>query len=76
MDLNELRANAAISAMQGILESGRLGRMLELTPRLVAKQSVRLANELVNELSRNADNATLEKEIIDEKKNIFNEDAE
>ena len=76
MDLNELRANAAISAMQGILESGRLGCMLELTPKLVAKQSVRLANELVNELSKNTDNATLEKEIIDEKKNIFNEDAE
>ena len=76
MDINEIRANAAISAMQGILESGRLGEVLELTPSLVAKQSVRLANELVNELNKRTSNDELEEQIAEEIRNIFKKNAE
>jgi hypothetical protein len=75
MDINEIRANAAISAMQGILESGRLGEVLELTPSLVAKQSVRLANELVNELNKRTTNDELEEQIAEEVRNIFKKTA-
>ncbi len=75
MDINEIRANAAISAMQGILESGRLGEVLELTPSLVAKQSVRLANELVNELNKRTTNDELEEQIAEEVRNIFKKNA-
>ena len=52
MDWNEIRAQAAISAMQGVLESGKLGEILELSPEVVAKQSIRLADALVNELKK------------------------
>jgi hypothetical protein len=75
MDINEIRANAAISAMQGILESGKLGEVLELTPSLVAKQSVRLANELVNELNKRTTNDELEEQIAEEVRNIFKKNA-
>ncbi len=75
MDINEIRANAAISAMQGILESGKLGEVLELTPSLVAKQSVRLANELVNELNKRTSNDELEEQIAEEVRNIFKKNA-
>ena len=63
IDWNNIRNEAAISAMQGILESGRIGEILEIAPSIVAKQSVRLANYLVEELMRNKSNADLEKEI-------------
>ena len=63
IDWEEVRANAAISAMQGVLESGKVGELLELSPYILAKQSVRLANYLVEELKRNKSNDDLEKEI-------------
>jgi len=46
----EVRVNAAISAIQGIMESGKLGMVLELDPDILAKQAVRVADALVNEL--------------------------
>lgn len=50
IDFDKYRVEAAISAMQGILESGKLGEFLELSPELVAKQSVRIADALIKEL--------------------------
>ena len=63
VDWDNVRVEAAISAMQGVLESGKLGEVLEIAPYIVAKQSVRLANYLVEELRRNKSNDTLEQEI-------------
>lgn len=71
IDWDEVRANAAISALQGILESGKLGEVLELSPYIVAKQSVRLANCLVEELKRNKSNDDLETEIKEDIKKII-----
>jgi hypothetical protein len=50
IDWEQVRIDAAISAMQGVLESGKLGMVLEAAPEVVAKQSVRLADELIKEL--------------------------
>lgn len=50
IDWEQVRVDAAISAMQGILEGGKVGELLELSPYIVAKQSVRMANALVEEL--------------------------
>ena len=66
-----MRTEAAISALQGVLESGKIGELLELSPSLVAMQSVRLANALVEELKKNKDNKTLDSEIREEIKKIF-----
>lgn len=51
-DWGQVKIDAAISAMQGILESGHLGQILETAPEIVAKQSVRLADALVAELRK------------------------
>lgn len=75
IDWEEVKVNASISALQGILESGKVGEVLELMPNLVAKQSVRLANSLVEELKRNKDNASLEREINLEIEKMFKKDA-
>ena len=73
---DEVKANAAISALQSVLESGTIGEILELSPEIVAKQSVRLANALVAELQRNKDNKSLEEEIKEDTKKIFKKNAE
>ena len=54
IDWEQVRVDAAISAMQGVLESGKLGMVLEATPDTVARQSVRLADALVDELKKSA----------------------
>lgn len=54
IDWEQIRINAAISAMQGVLESGKLGMVLEAAPDVVAKQSVKLADALVDELKKSA----------------------
>ena len=54
IDWEQIRINAAISAMQGVLESGKLGMVLEVAPDTVARQSVRLADALVDELKKSA----------------------
>ena len=51
----EIKVQAAISALQGVLESGKLGQILELSPEAVAVQSVRLADALVKELQKSID---------------------
>ena len=53
MDKEDIRINAAISAMQGILDSGTLGTVLEVSPKIVAKLSVRMADALLEELISN-----------------------
>ena len=63
MDWEEVKVQAAISALQGVMESGTIGEILEIAPGIIAKQSVRIANYLVAELQRNADNKTLDEEI-------------
>lgn len=50
IDWEQVRIDAAISAMQGVLESGKLGMVLEAAPEVVAKQSVKLADALIEEL--------------------------
>lgn len=50
IDWEQVRIDAAISAMQGVLESGKLGMVLEAAPDMVARQAVRLADALVEEL--------------------------
>ena len=50
VDWEKVRIDAAISAMQGVLESGKLGMVLEASPDTVAKQAVRLADALIKEL--------------------------
>ena len=50
IDWEKVRVDAAISAMQGVLESGKLGELLEVAPDVVAKQAVRLADALIKEL--------------------------
>ena len=49
----QARVDAAISAMQGVLESGKLGEILEVAPEVVAKQAVKLADALIKELKDN-----------------------
>lgn len=53
IDWEQVRINAAISAIQGVMESGKLGMVLELDPDILAKQAVRVADALVNELKNN-----------------------
>lgn len=50
VDWEQVRIDAAVSAMQGILESGKLGIVLEAAPEVVVKQAVRLADALIEEL--------------------------
>ena len=52
-DWGEVRINASISALQGIQESGKLGELLEIDPKVIAKASIKIANALVEELQRN-----------------------
>ena len=52
VDWEQIRINAAISAMQGVLESGKLGMVLEAAPDTVARQAVRLADALIEELNK------------------------
>jgi hypothetical protein len=62
-DWEDVRAQAAIAAMEALLENGKLGELFETAPYIVAKQSVRMANYLVEELKRNQSNEDLSKEI-------------
>ena len=51
VDWEEVRINAAINALEGIVSNGKIGEILEASsPTLVAKQCVRLADALVKEL--------------------------
>lgn len=52
IDWEQVRIDAAISAMQGVLESGKLGMVLEAAPEVVARQAVRLADALIEELNK------------------------
>lgn len=63
VDWEDVRAQAAIAAMEALLENGKLGELFETAPYIVAKQSVRMANYLVEELKRNQSNEDLSKEI-------------
>ena len=47
------------------------GELFETAPYIVAKQSVRMANYLVEELQRNKSNDDLTKEIKDDIKQFF-----
>ena len=49
----QARVDAAISAMQGVLESGKLGELLEIAPEVVARQAVKMADALIKELNGN-----------------------
>ena len=53
VDWEQVRIDAAISAMQGVLESGKLGMVLEASPDTVARQAVRMADALVEKLKKN-----------------------
>jgi hypothetical protein len=67
IDWEHVRVDAAISAMQGIMESGKLGQILEAAPDMVAKQAVKMADALISELRKRGcpnkcDNATLKQD--------------
>lgn len=49
-DWGQVRIDAAVSAVQGVMESGKLGMVLEIDPHLIARQAVRVADALVEEL--------------------------
>jgi hypothetical protein len=49
-DWGQVRIDAAISAIQGVMESGKLGMLLEIDPQLIARQAVRVADALIEEL--------------------------
>lgn len=49
-DWEQVRIDAAISAIQGVMESGKLGMLLEIDPKIIAVQAVRVADALVEEL--------------------------
>ena len=49
-DWGQVRIDAAISAIQGVMESGKLGMLLEIDPKIIAVQAVRVADALVEEL--------------------------
>ena len=51
-DWFNIRWQLASSAMQGVLESGKLGEILELDSKLVAIQSLRMADALIEELKK------------------------
>jgi len=55
IDWFNIRWQLASSAMQGILESGKLGEIAELSPQFVAKQSLRMADALIEELKKTSD---------------------
>lgn len=48
----QVRIDAAISAIQGVMESGKLGMLLEMDPHIIAIQAVRVADALVEELKK------------------------
>ena len=50
IDWEQVRINAAINALEGLVSNGKLGELLEVAPNMVAKQCVRLADALVKEL--------------------------
>lgn len=54
-DWEKVRIDAAISALQGVMESGKLGMVLELDPKIIAVQAVRVADALVEELKNGSD---------------------
>ena len=50
IDWEQVRIDAAISAMRGVLESGNPGMAIEVSPDTIAKQAVRLADALIEKL--------------------------
>lgn len=52
IDWEQVRIQAAISAMQGIQESGKFGEMMELLPEKVADMAVGMADALVRKLKK------------------------
>ncbi len=50
VDWEQVRINAAINALEGLVSNGKLGELLEVAPNMVAKQCARLADALVSEL--------------------------
>lgn len=63
MNIEEIKLQAAISALQGIMESGTIGEILELTPHVVVKQAIRIGTIFAEEFQKNKDSKTLEEEI-------------
>lgn len=53
MTEEEMRFTAAVNAMQGILESGKLGTILEASPDIVARMSIRMGDALIKQLNSN-----------------------
>ena len=53
---HKIRVEAAISALQGILESGSIGAAFEVAPKFVAKLAIRMADALIDELDNSPKN--------------------
>lgn len=51
-DWDTILIEASIAAMQGIQESGKIGVISDLTPNILAAESVKIAKCLVEELKK------------------------
>lgn len=56
IDWNDVLIQASIAAMQGIQESGKFGLAADVVPKELAKLSVKIGSELVEELKRHINN--------------------
>ena len=62
VDWTEVRIDAAISAMQGLMENGKVSLVLDLAPEVLAERSVVIADALVDELKKGRKDRKNEKE--------------
>ena len=51
-DWNQVRINAAIAIMQGLMENGKVSDILDIFPCQEAKIAVKMADDLVEELKK------------------------
>ncbi len=56
IDWDDVLIQASIAAMQGIQESGKFGLAADVVPKELAKLSVKIGSELVEELKRHINN--------------------
>ncbi len=58
---NQLRCQAAISALQGLQEGSKITQLLEIDPKVLAKTAVMIGNALIEELQKDEAKREVEK---------------
>ena len=58
---DQLRCQAAISALQGLQEGAKITQLLEIDPPLLAKTAVTIGNALIDELQKDEARREVEK---------------